>query len=830
LVSSRLVDGFPDPVRFAIVVLLLSYLPGECLRRWLGRPLEGTAYQRVSAALFLGFAWQGIVAWFCSRIGLSFSAYAATVQIAWFVLFGLFLVAGRKERAAPAAAARPGSNSWIVFVIAASVAAVVYVTPHAFNMVGEDYGHLGSMRSIIANDAMITHGVLAPVSAPASGEGAGMHLGMFHSVLAALTRIADVSLFAMWRWLAIVLAVATVLAFATFGRILLPSFAYWIVALTLFIIFQIGLGADFPAGIGYPELFSVLFSWLLFGLVIEYGRAPAYRTLLAFAVVLLGGSFLHHLVLVHFGLMLLAFLLLRRAFPVGGRALTRVVLVSVVCAAWVMLWRISVLNGAGTDVESLLPPVLYFLRTGDRYFIENPISVVSRNGLLFLAGVALVPGLLLIRRHQRFAWMSLALSLPALFVVLNPWMVPFVHDRGFGLPSAAWLNIPIAVISALVLGSLITWARQGRITRKVIAVVLLLIWGQLFLSDMRSWAGSVRTARAGRAAIPLGDRWRGLIDFIDKRVPPGSTILSDAATSNVIAAHCAVDVVAVPAHRIPSDGSPISRLRAVGNVLSPHTTQLEAEAVIREYNVDYVVLNGAMRGAYDWESGGWDPLAMEIVANKLGSFSRMLKPVYEEASSIVYEASRNNPPSDYTWFPELPYSKKPMVAFGHCDMKSENNGPRVSGAVVVPAEVLAGENVELFLRYRRDTNEQSALPLMVRVRLEQVDYFDSQKSWPGDRIARVLDEKRDGLVRYDVSHRPFDGLYTPDTWPIGLDIYEALTIQLPSNLREGTYVVEFMMDYGIEVSHTSLWDLLHNDDFFAGTACAEIEVRHFVTR
>ena len=65
---------------------------------------------------------------------------------------------------------------------------------------------------------------------------------------------------------------------------------------------------------------------------------------------------------------------------------------------------------------------------------------------------------------------------------------------------------------------------------------------------------------------------------------------------------------------------------------------------------------------------------------------------------------------------------------------------------------------------------------------------------------------------------------------MGLDIYEMLTIRIPRDLREGTYDVQFKMDYGDRVFNSAVRDLLYNNDFFVGTPCTEIHVRHFVTR
>ena len=91
--------------------------------------------------------------------------------------------------------------------------------------------------------------------------------------------------------------------------------------------------------------------------------------------------------------------------------------------------------------------------------------------------------------------------------------------------------------------------------------------------------------------------------------------------------------------------------------------------------------------------------------------------------------------------------------------------------------------------------------------------------------------RRDGAFRrFRIVHRPFGGLYTPDLWPMGRGVYETFWIQLPTDLSEKRYSLQFRLVHEPLIPNFSIRDFFFNDDSSVGAACSEIEIRRQLTR
>ncbi len=815
-------------------------MSGAVLRRWLGVHPE-SASVRLACDVLLGLSLFVLIGWGCRLLGASFSTYLVVVQVALFVLFGAFLFVRSISGDSGSASEAKRPRLLPTLLIAVVIGCFFYAVPPVFDPYGDGYDQVGYVRAIVDDDDLMPAGVLAPVlpsgsewrSRPGSESGpesgADPRKGLFHPVMAAVSQLAGVDPVTVWRWSGVFLAPVAVLAFYAFARLLLPGFVYALVAVALFATFQAGVGPHFLATAGFGPHLAMVFLWLLFAMVVEYCRRPHGGTLVALCVLLVGGSLAHGVLVVHFGVMFVSLFVFCRLFSLDLRSLIKIAVASAACVVGGVVWKVGVsgpLEGGYGAYERLL----FFSEIGDACFVPSPAAIAADNGLLFLAGLALIPGLLFIRRHRRFALMSLVLTLPPVLIALNPLVVPWIYTGDLGLANAILLNIPVWIIIALVVGALIGWARHGTLWQKLIGLVLLFLCVELMMPGVREWRSDVRAARTQRRAAATDQRSRNLVEFINAEVAPGSVVLSDRLTSYAISAWCNVKVVGLPrglGGGIASDR--VARAKAVGNVLSQYTTPMEAVGVFERYGVDYVILDGTPGARYHTGFGDWDSWALEIIKSKLGGMSEALKIVYERNGYVVYEVG-DGLPDRFSWFPNLPFSEPPPVLLGACETRVEAGAPRVTGVAVFPEEALAGEEIELSIRYRRDSEPPSELPIILRVRLEKVDYFSSQRSYPGDRYVRLIGERGGGRVRHDILHMPFGGFFTPEMWPIGRELYETVPIRLPRDLREGTYALRFEIGYGNGSSNVTMRDLLYNEDSYDGTRCVDVRVRHFLTR
>jgi hypothetical protein len=827
-VSSGLIDFLPAFLRFVLVFGLLSYLPGELLRRVLGRGGNAGATTRVAYSFLMGLSFYAIVAGLCQWLGVSFSTYLGAVQIVSFAFFGVFFVLKRDERGEPAAVAGLSHRGQSIYtlLVAVVLGCLYYAAPPGVDQVGEGYGHVAYVRAILSEDNLAPGGVLAPPSTDADSANADPRKGMFQPIVAAISVLTRIEPVEVWAWLPVVLAPLAVLVFASFASLLLPGLGYVVACLFLFVIFQGTTGLGLLAAVAAGRHLALVYAWLLFVLAVEYGRAPDNRRLVGLCGLLLGAAMISGNVLVHVGLIVLSLILFRKVFALRFHAVIKLGVGMAACGLIVFAWRAYTVYSDVNDLHALPQGLLYFFAIGEPHFIPSPMAIAKAYGLLFVVGLILVPGLLWIRRRRDYALMSLALSIPPFLIVLNPWLTPVIYNRGPDVLNAIVLSIPVWIVTTLILGSVVSWARRGNVPRKALAMVLVFVWAELLLIGARDAIDKARRRSETHAPVAA---MTGVIDFIGARMPARSVLLSDPVTSLLISAYCDVKVVALPdRYGSPSDPVPFSRVRCEHSVLSEYTTLAEAFAAVEEFGVEYVLLNGTSE--FHTFLADWDPRAVDVLRAKLGASPDVFHLVYDQDGFLLYEVDASGASDDFAWFPNLPFSEPPVARLSPCATGASAGAPRVTAIAVEPIEVLAGETIALTVGYQRDGDPPSPLPPVLHIRLEEIDHFRNAASYPGDRYVRTLRERRDGLLRHEIFHRPFDGLYTPELWPIGRETYETFLVRLPRDLREGTYELQIKLDYAGAISNAALKDLFFDSDSYDGTPCIELQVRHFLTR
>lgn len=819
LVASGLVELFSPLVRFALVFLLFSFVTGEVIRT---RLIPGVAPGATVASFLLGLSTHAILVWICSLAGLSIAGYAGVVQAFSGLLFVAFILRDRKV--APVRG-RPARSPVAILVAAATIGAAFAVFPPVTSPEGDGYDHIGYVRTIMVEGDLSPAGVLAPTALDKPGVTRDdPRKGAFHPLLAVMCRLGDVDPAAAWRWLPMLLAPVAVLAFWRFSRMILPGAAYAAGSMMLFLMFQGGLARDFLSTIAYGQHLSLVFYWALLVAAVAYVRVPARAALATVVVLLLGGALIHLDVLVHFGLAVVTLLLFRKTFGVVRGGLWRLAVASLACACAVVWWKVVTSYGPGNFMHLHPQGLLYFT---DSLYVPSPIELLKKYGLLFLAGLTLLPGLLLVRRHRREAWMCLGLALPAVAVAANPWVTPLLYERLGYLVHRFLLNVPVFAVTVLVLGSLIARARAGGIRVRLAAVVVLLAWGKLFTMSANVWARDMGSVNA-----PVGgpsEARKSLAAWMNRELPVGAVVVSDPATEYWVSAFTRAKVVTVlHQHGTPHDRRVFERLEDASNVMSPFTTQIEALAVIRKYAVEYVLVNGA-DGASHGYLAEWHPRVADAVREKFTALPSVFDPVYTRDGFVLYRVNGERP-EDFTWFPTVPFMRPAPPGSARCGA-TDDAGPRVTFLHVEPAVALPGETVRVTVGYRRDREFDAPMPLLLHLRFEDRVYFEEARSFPGDKWLRRFRERRDGVFRrFRLDRRPFGGLYLPWMWPFGLDVFETIEYRLPEAVDETTYQIQVNLTDEALIPNFSLRDLLYNDDHYAGVACGEITIRRQVSR
>jgi len=692
------------------------------------------------------------------------------------------------------------------------------------NVDGDAYDHIGYIRAIQFEDEMAPVGVLARAEGDPSPVRSDPRKGTLHPLLAAVSTLADVDPITLWRWLPLFLAPTVVFAFYGFAATILSSFRYVAFALFLFVMFRGGIGREFFVNIAYGQHLSLVFMWVLVVLAFEYGWRRHGASLMLFLVLLAGGALIHVDVLVHVALAVAGTLFFYKPLELSLPRILRLAITAAVFGLLIAGWKMSVSFAGGNIIHSHPQGLLYFFSAGDAWFIPSPIDLLKRHGLLFLAGVVMVPALFLVRRQRRAAWMCLALSTLPIAIALNPFVVPALYDKVTYLVARMLLGIPAFVITSLLLGSLISWARRSVWWRKGVTLILLFVWVRLLLLSIGAWDIYMKRTIAERGRPELSVSAHALITYFRDRVPGGSVIMADPLTSYVLSAYTDGRFVAVlHQHADPNDSHVLERLRAVREVFSPYRPLIDAQRAVVAFDTDYVVFTrAAHRSRY---LAATPREGMQRVGDKLTNMRPFLQSEFMDDGYQLFSVQPRDI-EEWSWAPVAPFTLARPAALVDCNVPLGDEALAVVGFRVSPQPVVPGEIVEFTVAYRRSDDVAFGLPLRLHIRLEDTEYFDHTSRYPGDKFVRRYRERRRGtFVRFRIELTPFGGVFEPDTWPIGRDIYESARVRLPTDLRDGDYRIEITLERAPLIANFGVRDFLFNDDSYRGVSCGTLRVK-----
>jgi hypothetical protein len=163
----------------------------------------------------------------------------------------------------------------------------------------------------------------------------------------------------------------------------------------------------------------------------------------------------------------------------------------------------------------------------------------------------------------------------------------------------------------------------------------------------------------------------------------------------------------------------------------------------------------------------------------------------------------------------------PLVA---CALEAPDGAYRVTGIAVNPAHALPGDTVEVTLGYHHDTLSRFAPASVVHVRFDH-ERLVTARDFPGAKQWRRFADGRAGLrTRFRVDLHPGHGVYEPDLWPVGFDLFETFRVVVPPAARMGDYRVEVSIAPETLLPNFHVRDLLFNRDHYSGRACASFAV------
>ncbi|MEJ2722328.1 MAG: hypothetical protein P8181_14505 [bacterium] len=319
--------------------------------------------------------------------------------------------------------------------------------------------------------------------------------------------------------------------------------------------------------------------------------------------------------------------------------------------------------------------------------------------------------------------------------------------------------------------------------------------------------------------------------FINEHIPAGAVVESDPVTSLMLTAFTDVKVVAVLSqHGNPNDRHPFARLRAVQTVLSPYTTQIETLMAVRRFNVDYVLVNGSFPRPVHEYLADWDPAFTPDLQNKFWTLRSVYREVYDKGGVKIFKVV-GTAIDRITWDPVVPFTTDIPQNLDRCENWPADSPVVLVGIRLDPQVALPGEDVEVTVAYRRAGDRVPDFPLVLNLRFEDREYFETAKSYPGDKYVRRYLERHGGAFRrFRISHRLFDGFYPVRDWPWAGECYERFAIRLPTDLAESVYDVQCLITEETLVPNFTLADFVCNEDSYVGTPCTTLRIKRVISR
>lgn len=659
--------------------------------------------------------------------------------------------------------------------------------------------------------------------------------GMLHSLwgtINALTGNGDA--YRIWPLISLFGSIFFIIAIFCSGILLFRSGATGLIAAALFLLIDHGgiatfhliyLAMNFSFGrIFYLSALSVLPLYLRSG-------NPRYLVfVLAASVAATSTHIAHFIILIFLTCVVILVHLVSRRRSLVGPGLTRLVLlvpaaVLIVNLPYILLRYFRDYSPANL-IHTHIQGVMYLTK---KLYTLNPVVFIQEAGSLGILAAVAIPVLWKTAKRNRTLMLLFAAQITYYLLIFIPFLFPLLHERLSYLLIRMEFVAPSMVISAFLMHELWGALRGKRIempkSALVIGLLAVLILAILpFADGIRHFAYSGRNIEKLEkfSSLNLADVYQYLNDNLED----GGVVLSDPVTSYSIPAFTRQFVVCpYDQHSTPNDSSAIDRLIDCRAVFSPSSSPGRIADVMKKYEATYILINGriprTLRTMY-WRS---DSALNDILNEKLDHADGVFEKLYENDSATLFmvrpgmtvSPKRGEGPPLFVGgvieageMQRLPDSGMPgikILEFG-LDRRKAKRGERIEATVKwVATEPLPFRSYITHIRF--DTRfEKSAV---------------YNRSY-GKIYRKVLERMKKTSFRFRADNQPFAGIFAPDLWPVGREIENPISIDIPSEIASGLYVISVRMAEKPHYPNYYLKDILVDEDYFSGTVVGEIEI------
>ncbi len=816
--------ALPGPVRVALAFGVLVLVPGWAFVALGARP-PGGSWLAAGWALGFGVAWASALALLAHTLVPSFLPLTLWMLPANAALWGVVVWRGR----VPWPDGAPTLPRWAVLAVllAAGVAAWTAGSIGPPTGYGTDTpDHVGTLRR------MLLTGQAFPTDAffrDAGRMGADPRKGVWHVVIALITRLAAVDPLESWRWLGSFIVPFFVLTVAGLGYLCRGPIGAGLAAWALLLTFGGGLWSEELRQMAFASHFGDQLALAAVVAVLADLRMRARGTRVSAAILGFAAVATHVFAAVHFAVVFSALalgLLLRdrRVGPDLRRLVPTVLLMAAACLPYVVM------------------------RAGQAYAPTNIIHTEPQ-GLLTLVGTLRVVTIGALWTHMGEAWVLVPLAWPWLWargrhnpavlylltsslavglIMYDPPVVALLQPRlGYLLMRLIWL-VPLAGILGWLLPELAARvAATGPWARRAAAGVVLALAVVLLAAPARD-AATVLLApeplqQARREYDPR--RWGDVFAWMNAHLPPDDVVLSDLATSYMVPMMTGRYVVAiVDQHSSPNDSLALRRILDTRDALDPYEPWARMRDVIGRYGVSVIVLDGRLGDAapllYWTPTRSWYAAERARLDSAPGAFERLA----DLRGVVVYRVRPRG--LDRLASPPAPRPfVRPVTAGDALAPESRSAAlPAIVGFALRPERARPGDT----LRCAVDWRAPGPMPpgsYTVAVRFDRpLPAGWSPPAFLGKPWRKLLERRLHERLRFRDDHLPVGGIYGVDLWRPDQVVRDEFSVAVPRDVAPGEYVVRVRMIRSPVFANFRLSDYFFDQDYFAGRAVGSLRL------
>ncbi|MFH0777898.1 MAG: hypothetical protein V2A71_04620 [Candidatus Eisenbacteria bacterium] len=701
--------------------------------------------------------------------------------------------------------------------------------------------HLSAIRGVVEE------GSVFPAAQPYGPNGPQRpdpRFGIFHALAALLMVSSGVKIEVLWAILPAFFGPLLVLAYFFAARRITGNAWVAYLATLLFPLCYGGsrMGAMWVAG--YPNRVSMLVYLVSLGVFFAHLKERGRWLLVVLGILMATAAAVHVYYFIEFVFVISCFFLVKLVADWGRRTET--------AGLWV--------TTCGVVVGAALPLLIYRFVTSysaanpyavegqgnlylwDGAYIVDPFKTFSWLGAVGLVTILMFPRFLVgARRRDSHAFVGAATAGP-LALMFNPILVPMASTVINYLTARLVWAVPYTLSAALFIGDLkgnvTTGSLRGRLYCGLVYVLLGLALFATVDGKARFYHNIVsRKERAFPEDLAAPAR---VLERLDEITAGRKVILSDPVTAYAIPAFSRHYVTAIPvAHAAPTDPHPVSRIRDAMDVLNAGVSAEKTVSILRQYSVDFVVVNtGFSRrlSAFEYEI---DPTFQERALRKMTSLPGVFEPVLAEKNLHVFRVL------DLESFQYVRDSATPGV--GEEEIPDTGEGVPTGGVPneSVPAESIAdfsglfsleeavldrraaqpGDTVRIGFRWRCISPLPSEDVYKLYIRMESSFPRGPLFSEAYEKPYRKLLERRLGKrLRFRADVDPENSDRPLHLWKRGERIHQIVPVPVSPDLVPGEYSVRVSLRRTSFLNNYRFSDYLKDEDYYSGVEIGRLHI------